>query len=217
LNNFAPLVDINKEFVQQWKDYCSNLEEIYELINSEEKIDSLGDMLVRIQYHLVNILILKRLLSDEMEILQSYINNPDSASNYQLHKVIRYIFINTESLLEAIKLAVNNDKKRIEGIEFNIDQQSLPNIKAFRNHSVHEGIFGIITPRRPAVISHGDVVTPPTDTRGFYIVDDNGEHHEFLLTEIRPNFVYRINRCCEEFFHTLVEYLKHRFFAIADG
>lgn len=206
--NFKPFVTYSNENIDDLKGVSSIVETVFDCIKNPSIIDELGDQVSIIEYHLLNILMLKRLMDEDIDVLHDYIINPETATNFQLQKLVRYLFINFESAIDALDKACTSDKKKINNLEFDIRQFNIPDFKALRNHSVHEGFFGILKDMRPSLEAHNDVYTPPTETRGFYIIDDNGEKSEFTLSQVRPQFYYPIHKCIEGFLEAVFKLLE---------
>jgi hypothetical protein len=204
--NFKPFVTYSDENIDELRGISSFVDPIFDCLKNPSIIDELGDQVAIIEYHLLNILMIKRLMDEDIDVLHNYIYNPETATNFQLQKLVRYLFINFESALDALNKACLSNKK-INNLEFDVRQFDIPDFKALRNHSVHEGFFGILRDMRPSVEAHNDVFTPPTETRGFYIVDDNGEKSEFTLSQVRPQFYYPIHKSIEGFLEAILKLL----------
>ncbi|MDQ0112453.1 hypothetical protein [Paenibacillus harenae] len=205
---FKPSVEYSRELIEELSQYSSVIKPIYSELESEKVISLLANEIPKIEYHAVNIIMLKRQLIEDFYELSHLIDHPESATNFRLQKATRTFFTNIESTIDAINLAISDNHKKIDDLKFNISDYYLPDIKAIRNHSVHEGFFGIIKPQRPTEIPHMDAFTHPRETEGYYIIDDNGIKTEIYLSEIRTNYIQHIERLSDGLLTAILEKIK---------
>lgn len=207
VHKFDPLVDFNISIVSEYKNYYQNIDKIYDLLENEKYKDSDIYTIEKIKYHIVNILFLKRIITDDIVEIRSVVNNPSQHSNFSLQKSIRSLIINIATLEEALTIPTNSTNiKHVNNLTLNLTSP-LPNyFSDIRNHVVHEGLLGIHKIKRPTQVAHHDIFTPPQETLGYYIITDNGEKLTFEINQLDYQIFYRFNKFVEDFLDEIIKY-----------
>jgi hypothetical protein len=208
VNNFEPLVDFfNKSLVEEYREYYGKIDDIYDLLENKVYHDKHIETIERIKYHVANILFLKRLIGDDINLISTILDSPEDYSNFQIQKAIRSFFMDTATLVEALNLVTNSHKqKHIENLTINLESPLSKNFKNIRNHVTHEGILGIDKRKRPGEIAHADIVTPPKDTLSFYFISDNDEKFDFAIDDLRTGIYFPFKKYVERFLDEILIY-----------